>query len=163
MNSHMHRASMLIVGSFVIVLGSAVSAKAAAPKVIMFYGGVLSKPIILNNWSENLSFMIATDKQVSISEKELKDSPSIEVAFFWGPKWVQYIEEGKPLDQLNPKEAEQHGRYYPATKKGERAVIVMDRLPSFLENQTEQREISTHGIEILKKHKVPVVLPRRPA
>ena len=154
MNSRMCGAGMLIVSSVVIALGHAVSAYAAAPRVIMFYGGVLSRPIILDDWSENFSFMVTTDKPITMPEKELKDRLSIEVAFFWGQKWVQYIEEGKPLDQLDPKEAEQHGRYYPETKEGVTAVIVMDRLPYFLANQTRQRQISSEGIEILKKHKM---------
>ena len=47
MNSRMCGAGMLITSSFVIAFGHAVSANAAAPRVIMFYGGVLSRPIIL--------------------------------------------------------------------------------------------------------------------
>ena len=44
MNSRMRAASMLIVSSIVIALGATVSANAAVPRVIMFYGGVLDGP-----------------------------------------------------------------------------------------------------------------------
>ena len=44
MNSRMCGAGMLITSSFVIAFGHAVSANAAAPRVIMFYGGVLDGP-----------------------------------------------------------------------------------------------------------------------
>lgn len=33
---------------------------------------------------------------------------------------------------------------------------MMDRLPSFLMNQTKQRQVGEKGLEILKKHEVPV-------
>lgn len=46
------------------------------------------------------------------------------------------IKDGKPLDRIDPKQAEQHGVYYQATKEGEPGVIVMDPLPDFLANHT---------------------------
>lgn len=54
------------------------------------------------------------------SGPRLKGRPFIWVAFFRGPKWVQYVAEGKPLDQLRAEKVEQHGRYDPATQEGER-------------------------------------------
>lgn len=37
---------------------------------------------------------------------------------------------------------------------------MMDRLPSFLMNQTKQRQVGEKGLEILKKHEVPVLRRR---
>ena len=161
MNYHCQfRKSLIPTSVLFVIIASAATANAAAPHIIIFYAEAVSKPLILAG-SENLEFMVSIDQESTILPEELKGRPFLKVAFFWGPKWLKYMAEGKPLEQLKAEDAEQRGRYYPATEESEEAMIIMDLLPPYLANQTRQRQVSEKGIEILKKYKVPVFLPRR--
>jgi hypothetical protein len=163
MSSLSRRARRVIVSSFLIALASPLSATAAAPRVIMFYGGFLSEPIILADWSENMLFMGGADRPITVPDQSTTQLPSIEVAFFWGPEVARYADEGKPLDRLDPNDAPQHGKYYPPQREGEMGIIVMDRLPDFLANRAMTRQIDLESMEILRRHNVPITatLPRR--
>src|SRR5689334_2520114 len=104
----------------------ATTSSAAGPRLIMFYGGPLQKPVILADWQENLLFVAATHDEAKVTSRALEGRPYIKVAMFWGPEWEHYVEEGRPLDKIRPDQANQHSRFYPAVD-GHLSVFVYGR------------------------------------
>lgn len=149
---HRHRTRLFIV---LFVLAGILSVKpveAAAPRLVMIYGKQLSKPIILADWQENSRLMSFIAEEAAVAPEELKGRPYLEVAFFSGLEWVRYVDQGKPLDKLRPKQANQHGRFYPAIN-GAGPVVTFKSLPS---PGPLTRRVKPEGIEILARHGVPV-------
>src|SRR5712692_9695096 len=114
----MRRTWLLLLGRGVLVwitiaLATA-QTQAAAPRLIMFHGKLLPKPVILDDWKENLQLM-AVRPDAAVTRDQLV-WPYLQVAYFWGPRWVRYVQEGKPLDKLHPEEGDQHLRFYPAVE-----------------------------------------------
>lgn len=96
----------------------------AAPRIIMFHGGVLSEPAFMTDWEGNLRFLSQTYRGTPVLEGALKDRPYTEVAFFWhGPTWEDYATDPDRLKTLDPVQSLETcpfdaracvGRYYPA-------------------------------------------------
>ncbi len=133
-------------------------ANAAAPRLIMVYGSPLTKPVILRNWRENLEFMSSITQQSSVTSEELRRRPYLKLALFWGPEWVQYVEEGKPIDKLRPEQGNQQGRFYPAVGPAS-PVVTLDMPPGSA--GPSWRQVREGGIRILLKYGIPVSLPPR--
>jgi hypothetical protein len=92
----------------------AAPARAAAPRYILVSGPGLQRPVLLGNWSENLSFLIG-----SLPGKRPKPGwragrPRYDLALFWG-----VLAKPVPTD---PGKASQHGWFYPAV--GSRRAVV---------------------------------------
>jgi hypothetical protein len=51
----------------------------------------------------------------SIRVSGLGDQKYFDVAIFWGPRFMPYRNAQKPLTELTPEQAGQHGRLYVAT------------------------------------------------
>lgn len=132
---------------------------AAAPRLLMLYGKPLPKPIILDDWQENLKLMLAVTEASPISAEELKDRPYLKMAFFWGLEWDRYVKEGKPLDKLCPEDGNQHGRFYPAVGEAE-AVFAFDNIPG---PGPLRRRVKAAGLKILERHGIKVRVEARPA
>lgn len=94
----------------VLLVGNA-RLEAAAPRLVMFYGGPLRTPIMLADWHDNLRLVQGARRQTTV---RLEGRPYIKVAHFWGPEWTRCVDEGKPLPQLRPEQGNEHGRFYPA-------------------------------------------------
>ncbi|MBA3441597.1 MAG: hypothetical protein H0T92_17190 [Pyrinomonadaceae bacterium] len=132
----------------------AIPVEAAAPRLLMIYGKQLPKPIILANWQENQRLMSAITEEAKVTPEELKGRPYLEVALFSGLEWVRYVDQGKPLDKLRPKQASQHGRFYPAV--GDAApIMTFKSLPG---PGPLTRRVDAKGVEILAGHGIPVRL-----
>lgn len=96
--------------------------------------------------------MSAITEEARVTPEELKGRPYLEVALFSGLEWVRYVDQGKPLDKLRPKQASQHGRFYPAV--GDAApIMTFKSLPG---PGPLTRQVKPEGIEILARHGVPV-------
>jgi len=152
---------LLIVGLVLLVTALVASpAVAAAPRLIMVYGPPLSKPIILRDWQENLTVMLKM-KRTNIDPGELEGRSYLKMALFWGPRWVEYVEEGKPLGALRPEQANQHARFYPAT--GDEPALIT--LGSSKFGPRSIRRVEPEALVVLARHGVPVsseVPPPRP-
>jgi hypothetical protein len=143
---------LLIVGLTLLMAALVASpAVAAAPRLMMVYGPPLSKPIVLQDWRENLTVMVGLER-TNIDPGELEGRPYLKMALFWGPRWVEYVEEGRPLDALRPEQANQHARFYPATED-EPALITFGSSkfgPGVI------RRVEPEALAVLARHGIPV-------
>ncbi len=121
----------------------------AAPRIIVFYGGVLKEPVYLTDWWENLDFMLAvSEPAVGPLAAQSDSTPHIEVAMYWnGPTWEPYVKDTMKLRTLDPKDA-QRSRLY---------LGRADRQP-FLAypGAPVVRGIAAKGVKILAKYHVPI-------
>jgi hypothetical protein len=137
-------------------------AEAAAPRIMLWYGGLLPHPVILSNWTEDGYFAI-TGEEPTVTPEELEKRPYIQVALFWGPEWSQYIDAGKPLSALRPEDANQHGRFYPAFGNAP-AVIVLCAFPegpvclrqSVTQSFLVRESVTQSFLDMVARHGIPV-------
>lgn len=132
--------------------------EAAAPQLLMVYGGGLTEPVILGDWDENLEFLLATSGSIDVPMTELAGRPFHALALFWGGAWSRYMAEGGSLATLRPEQANQQGRFYPAygTRK---AVLALDSAGGF---GGFARRADPHAAEILLRHGIsagPIAAP----
>jgi hypothetical protein len=129
-------------------LGVAVPATAAAPRLIMVYGGPLARPVVLADWWGNLA--VITGEAVDVRPEGLSARPYLNLALFWGPRWDTYVRDGGSLDALHPEQANEHARFYPAV--GEAPALVESQ------NIGGLRRLPPQGAEVLARHGIPVRL-----
>jgi hypothetical protein len=134
----------------VLVLASNLTVLAAWPRIIMVYGDGLPSPIFLSNSEENSILMLAVT-EADVSKDELAGRPYFRLAFFWGNAWDEYVNSGKPITELTAEQANQYGRYYPATAKAH-AVLTFDSIPG---PGARTWRIQPEGVRILSSHGVP--------
>ncbi len=136
-------------------------AEAAAPRIMLLYGGLLSHRIILSNWTE-YGYFAVTGEESTATPEELEKRPYIQLALFWGPEWSQFIDAGKPLSALRPEDANQHGRFYPAFGSSP-AVVVLCAFPegpvclrqSVTQSFLVRQSVSESFLDFLARHGVP--------
>lgn len=131
------------------VLVSTIPVSAAAPRLVMIYGGSLSHPIILDDWNENLTLMLAARESAWLASLDLGSRPSFQVAYFWGPTWADYMAAGKPIQAIRPEDANQHGRFYPAVGSARPLLTFKGSV----------RALSPEGVALLARHGVPTSYP----
>ena len=127
-----------------IVLTAAVvaaDAHAAAPRYILVSGPGLQRPVVLGNWNENLSFLLALLPAARPAPGWRGDRPRYDLALFWGVP-------AKPLP-TRPAEASQHGWFYPASG-GRRAVVKL-----LISGQDFPRVATQEALRILARHGIP--------
>jgi hypothetical protein len=131
-----------------IVLAAAAAlaapALAAAPNYILVSGPGLAKPVLLGDWDENgalLSSLVNAPTAKGAAVRGLARRPRYDLAEFWG--W------GANPAPTDPKQATQHGRFYPA-HAGKRALfrVMVDgtRAPRFAPRR---------ALAILARHGIP--------
>lgn len=98
--------------------------QAVGPTVMMFYGGTLQKPVLVTGADAAAFGDLLRPATVSVSE--LGGRPYVSVALFWGPEGNPAL-NGKPMAELTPEMAWQHGRLYLATA-GQPAVLLVTQL-----------------------------------
>jgi hypothetical protein len=87
-----------------LVLASTV--EAAAPRYILVRGPGLKRPVLLENWEENLRLLVALVDAPRESRDALARRARFDLALFWG-----WPERPRPT---RPRDANQHGWFYPA-------------------------------------------------
>jgi hypothetical protein len=127
--------------------------EAAAPRLLIVHGKPLKKPVLLSDGREIFKLITMSTESAGITSKELKDRSYMELALFWGPDWVRYVDEGKPLDKLTPEDANQHGWFYPASAEAEAVIWI---------NGSSINRVSEEGLKILAQHGIPTRLDRKP-
>jgi hypothetical protein len=133
--------------TLLLLMVGAARLEAAAPRLVMFYGGPLRTPVLLADWHDNLRLVQSATAGTAEPYGRLAGRPYIRVAHFWGPEWARYVDEGNPLDQLRPEQGNEHGRFYPAFR-GSDAVYFGKRL-------------TPKVLAMLAKQGIPVRLPAR--
>jgi len=117
----------------------------------MFHGGVLDGRIYMTTLDENMQFMGATLEPAAVLPSALRQRPFVEAALFWfNPRWEPYAADTVLLRTLRPEWA-QGARLY----LGDRQNLPLFDYNSALANPG-LRSIAAVGLEILKRHAVPV-------
>jgi hypothetical protein len=141
---------LFILSIAVIVVASlGQQADAAAPWFVMFHGNLLQKRIVLTDWHENQRLMLSVAEAVTVADRDLQDRPYVDVAYFWGPDWVNYPTDEASVKKLEPQSGNQHGRFYPAYGAAE-AIVTFEEASGPL-----QRKITPAGLEVLAKYGIP--------
>lgn len=120
----------------------------------MVSGPGLCQPVILDDWPENLNLMESIALGGEVKPEDLIGRPYLDLALFWGSEWVQYVDEGKPLDALSMEQASQYGRFYPALDYATAAMVIQS---GPMGGGLSGRLVS-EGVEILARHGVPASL-----
>jgi hypothetical protein len=143
---------------FVVVLAGmvavATAAKFAAPEVIVFGGGPLEQRVTLADWPENLRLMQATSTRIQISPESLRARPRMNVAMYWGSHWRGWTRTPltDTVSSFDKLEGAQPGAFYPA-HRGRKAIWVFGPTGTM---PSSARSVSAPGLEILRRHGVPV-------
>lgn len=133
-------------------LGAGV-ADAAAPRIVIFSGKPLGHPVVISDWqaiSGVFEQLVPAYARVA-PRAELAGRPRLRVSMFWGPRWIDYLREGKRASALRPGQADQFGSFYPAWR-GRAALIDLSgagRSP---------RVVPSKAIAVLKRFGVPTKL-----
>jgi hypothetical protein len=134
-----------VVGAVVAIAAAlAAPAQAAAPNYILVSGPGLAQPVVLDDWSENGRLLVAIGNGPRAKRAALRGlarRPRYDLAEFWG--WGA---NPRPTD---PREASQHGLFYPAHGRKPAIFKVMDQ------GRRVPRIASARALEILAHHGVP--------
>ncbi len=142
--------ALILAGTLALSLGAPVAA--AAPRFIIASGTLLPKPILLDDWQENLILMGATvedDVLVDISTADLATRPSIDLALFWDAAIWEPLVQQRGLGSLQPQDANQHARFYPATGTAAPLFVGM------ADGVVGPHRIGERGLAVLARHGVP--------
>jgi hypothetical protein len=145
----MRRAIVVLVFVALVAL-SAPAALAAAPRLILVEGGGLSRPVVLADWSENLTFLTQWLEARPARRAHLRCRPAYRLSFMWGPEWNDYVDSGKPLRAIRPRDTDFHGRFWPAWR-GRSAVLDPGHgvlVGARVATATQLRTLSRHGVPI---------------
>jgi hypothetical protein len=124
----------------------ALAAQAAAPNYIFVRGSSLERPVLLDDWGENLelfSAIVASPVAGTPARRGLAQRPRLDLAYFWA--W-----SAKPVP-TSAAGATQHGTFWPATGSS-RALIRLTRDGA----NFEPRLASSKVLRILARHGIPV-------
>jgi hypothetical protein len=143
-----YRLRLLLIAMLVVV-ACLRSAHGAGPRLIMVHGGLLTKPVIIDDWKDNIDLIHASAGDAGISSKQLAGRSFLELELFSGPYWVRYVEGGNTLDGLRPESADQTARFYPSTEGAPAIIAYESGLP---------RRVGPKGLAILQRHGIPVSL-----
>lgn len=139
----------LVQANLIVLCAFTCRVDAAGPRLILVDGGALNKPVVLDDWNENIDLIHALAEEAKVQQEELAGRPYFELAFFSGPYWVQYVDDGRPLDQLRLESGDQRGRFYPAVD-GSGPIITYD--------VGLARRVAPEGVAILSRHGIPVLI-----
>lgn len=129
----------------------ALPASAAVPRLLMFTGKPLEKPVVLSDWHEIARFQQAILISPAAAARQMRGRPWLRISLFWGPQWNDYLGRDRPLSALRPRDANGFGRFYPAWR-GRPAVVDL----GFAEHGPT---LASHrALAILERHGVPAGL-----
>ena len=129
---------------------TAATACAAAPRLILVDQGGLARPIVLADWSENLTFLIEWNLARPARNPPLRCRPAYRLSFMWGPEWNDYVDSGMPLRAIRPGDTDAHGRFWPAWR-GSSALL--DPGHGVL---VGARVATAKQLRVLRRHGVPI-------
>ena len=132
--------------AFLAALALAAPAAAAAPNYILVSGPGLRRPVLLDDWPENLRLLISLVDARKLDVVALRGRPRFDLAMFWA--WSDLPRPTRPRD------ANQHGVFYPAF--GARPAIFR----VLVSGDDSPRLAPPQALRILARHGVPTWLPR---
>lgn len=128
-------------------------ADAAAPRIVIFSGKSLARPVVISDWqaiSRMFEQLVPAHAPVAPRAK-LAGRPRLKVSMFWGPRWIDYLREGKRASALRPGQADQFGTFYPAWR-GSAALIDLSGAGQ------SPRVVPSKALAVLKRFGVPTKL-----
>lgn len=149
----------------VVVLGllasmAAVPAYAAAAPIILVTGPLLAQTVALAKWELNVELMgSGADHPVGQVEAPVGRS-YFDLALFTDEKWARYVQAGQPVAALLPEDADEHGRFYPASA-GEPALLVLPEVQhrgGVSLTSWSVRQLDEVGLAVLAQNGVPTSL-----
>jgi hypothetical protein len=129
------------------------TADAAAPWLIIVDGSALGEPVVLDDWNENAALMSGIATRADMALHDLEQRPYFDVALFWGPDWQSVSGDGEAINRLDAGQANQHGRFYPATPT-EPAVFSLNATSS--SGGGTLRWVAPGALEVLGSRGIPV-------
>jgi hypothetical protein len=137
---------LAVTSALLICLLCSSALEAAAPRLLIVYGKPLQKPVLLDDAREIFKMFTSTPTETGVN---LNDRPFLELGMFWGPQWNDYINDGNPPDKLQPEDANQHGRLYPAFGDS----------PAFISFGSTGKPIPAESLKFLEHSGIPARLP----
>jgi len=151
MRIHFRRVALTLPVVLLAWLSGALPVEAAAPRLILVYGPPLAQPVVLDDWQENLTLMVAATEDAGLPADKLRGRPYFRLAFFWGQEWAAYVDAGKPVGALRPEQGNQAGRFYPAIGDAGPA-LTFDSIPG---PGPLIRRLEQAGVAVLARHGIP--------
>jgi hypothetical protein len=113
---------LLVLLAAALADGGAAAAPAAAPRILIVSGDTLDRPIVFSDWGRISRVVAAIAAARPLPRTELGDRPRLRLSLFWGSRWIEFVRTGKSPAALRPRQANQHGAFYPA-RDGRAAAI----------------------------------------
>lgn len=137
-----------------IVAAAAVTADAAhaaAPRIIVFSGSPIAHQVVVSDWQAIFRVIEQIAPARAAPRTQLAGRPRLRVSMFWGPRWIDYLNEGKRASALRPGQADQFGSFYPAWR-GRAALIDLPWAGQW------PRVVPPKALVVLKRFGVPTKL-----
>jgi hypothetical protein len=138
-----------LVLAIVLALGLAGSAPAAAPRLIMVDGESLDGPVLTSDHEAIFELYQEFFDGQPVARSSLTGRRSLRLGLFWDDRlWEPYVEQGR-LEELRFEQANQVGRFYPATD-GQPALVDVPGHGHWpkMANGTALRILEAHGVPI---------------
>jgi hypothetical protein len=127
------------------------AAQAAAPRIVIFSGKPVAHQIVISDWQAIFRLVDQIAPARVVRRAEVAHRPRLKVSMYWGPRWSDYLNEGKRASALRPGQADQVGSFYPAFW-GRPALIDLPWAGKW------PRLVPPKALAILKRFGVPITL-----
>ncbi len=146
----MKRVVAIAIAVALMAIISADPADASEPRIIIVSGKPLTHEVVISNWNV-IATMVRSVVNGRVDRTDpLSGRPRLKVSMFWGGRWLQYMNRGKPPSALRPQQANQFGSFYPAWR-GRPAVMALPWVGGW------PRVVPARALAILKSYDVPIV------
>jgi hypothetical protein len=105
------------------------SLHAAFPRLIMVSGGALKAPVVMTDWDVTAKMLQNLGASKSVPVVQLEGRTFLHVSMFWGPQWLKFMDEGRPVTSLRHEQGNEFGRLYPAVGN-QPAMLILSGAPS---------------------------------
>jgi hypothetical protein len=127
------------------------AAHAAAPRIVIFSGKPVAHQVVISDWQAIFRVVEQIAPARVARRAELAGRPRLKVSMFWGPRWIDYLNEGKHASALRPGQADQFGSFYPAWR-ARPALIDLPWAGQW------PRVVPSRALAVLKRFSVPTKL-----
>lgn len=129
------------------------AAHAAAPRIVIFSGKPIGHQVVISDWQAIFRVFDQTvPARARVAPRaKLAGRPRLKISMFWGPRWIDYLNEGNRASALRPGQADQFGSFYPAWR-GRAALIDLPGAGQW------PRVVPPKALAILRRFGVPTKL-----
>lgn len=145
----MYGTRRILLVAIALELGLAGTATAAAPRLLMVSGESLDRRVLISDAEDVFKLYQAFFDGQPVDRSRLTGRRSLRLGLFWNNLlWEPYVREGR-LDELRFEQANQFGRFYPATG-GQPALVDVPGYGQWpkIANDTALRILEAHGVPV---------------